>query len=205
MDTKLVIINRGVSGCGKSTISKLIKNECFKEHISVDICSTDDFFMVNNIYQFDGSKLTEYHQKSIERFEKCLQSKSNIVICDNTNIRPWETEAYTDLARKHKYKILILTFNPRDIETLLDIQNSPNGHGVNTETLKRMIKDYFTFDDLLNPKIVIDRKRHLKYKWNKEIEKLEVAGLEKHFDVDQVFRISPEDFDYIKNNLKLFL
>ena len=72
MDNKLVIINRAVSGCGKSTISNILKKECLKKSITVNICSTDNFFMLNGIYRFDSSKLNEYHQKNLKKVYKTI-------------------------------------------------------------------------------------------------------------------------------------
>lgn len=70
-DMKKVIILRGLPGSGKSRYAKRLKEE--SKLISV-ICSTDEYFMVddldsidhngvirNRIYKFDPTKLVEYH------------------------------------------------------------------------------------------------------------------------------------------------
>ena len=116
------------------------------------------------------------------------------MISDNTNIRPWESEAYTTLARVYDYKILILTFDPRDLEIILEVQNSVDGHGVTKETLERMIRDYFIFDDLLNPKIMVNPNNHVNYRWDREKEERVDIRVSKHFDSDMVLRIVSSEF-----------
>jgi len=98
---KTVIINRAVPGSGKTTISKSIMRHLKAKGLSLSIHSTDDFFMIDGKYYFDITKLYEYHLLNIRNFEHSLQNKTDIVICDNTNIAPWQTKLYSDLARFH--------------------------------------------------------------------------------------------------------
>ena len=50
-----LILIRGVSGAGKSTVGILFEND------RTVILSTDDMFMVDGEYVFDPSKLKKYH------------------------------------------------------------------------------------------------------------------------------------------------
>ena len=53
-DLNLILL-RGVSGAGKSTVAGLF--------IDATIISTDDFFMKDGEYQFDANSLVENHMK----------------------------------------------------------------------------------------------------------------------------------------------
>ncbi len=198
MIKKTVIINRAVPGSGKTTITNCIVNELKKNSISVSIHSTDEYFMVGNKYLFNIEKLNDYHQKNLKEFEKSLINNIDVVICDNTNIAPWQSEPYTKLARKYNYQIIFITLDPRELEKHVESQKvtpqKPDAHGVEESILKRMIEEYKQFDDLLNPKIIIDPTKHIHYKWdNNMLTKINV-GTAKHFDLDYLIRILPNEY-----------
>jgi tRNA uridine 5-carbamoylmethylation protein Kti12 len=196
---KIVIINRAISGSGKTTITNCIVNELKINNISVSVHSTDSFFMVDGKYIFDFDKLGVCHQENFKNFKQSIANQTDVVICDNTNIAPWETEAYTKLAREYNYLILIITLDPRELDEHILSQEiterNPNAHGISEETLKNMICRYYIFDDLLNPHIVIDPKKHINYTWDREKEEKKNIRVSKHFDSDLVLRIMPDNFE----------
>lgn len=198
MTKKTVIINRAISGSGKSTITNCIVEELKSNNISVSVHSTDDFFTIKGRYVFDFDKLGGYHKKNFESFKKSIENNVDVVICDNTNLSPWETEAYTTFAREYNYQILIITLDPRELEEHILSQKvtkeNPNAHGISQETLKSMIRRYYTFDDLLNPKIMLNPNKHINYRWDREKEERVDIRVSKHFDSDMVLRILPSEF-----------
>ena len=100
---KTVIINRGIPASGKSTFARNIVSTLTEHGLSALACSTDDFFMIKGEYHFDVSKLREYHMKNQEVFKKALHDEIELVICDNTNIEPWEAKPYYEIAKEYKY------------------------------------------------------------------------------------------------------
>jgi len=201
---KTVIINRAISGSGKTTMTNCIVRKLQFENISVSVHSTDNFFIIDGKYIFDFDKLGTYHQENFKKFKQSIENNIDVVICDNTNIAPWETEVYTKLAREYNYQILIITFDPRELEEHILSQRitkeNPNAHGVNEEVLKNMIRRYYVFDDLLNPNIVVNLNKHINYTWDKErkereerVERVDIQ-ISKHFDSDFVIRVTPDDF-----------
>ena len=195
---KTVIINRAVPGSGKTTITNCIVAELRDNDIDVAVHSTDEYFMVGNKYIFDIEKLNTYHQKNFLEFKNSIEKKIDVVICDNTNIASWQTEIYTQLAREYKYQILIITLNPRELEKHIESQQvteeKPDAHGVEEDVLKNMIHEYGLYDDLLNPKILLNEKKHLHFIWDEKINKKVSIGLAKHFDSDKIIRILPDEY-----------
>ena len=198
MIKKTIIINRAVPGSGKTTITNCIVNELKKNNISVSIHSTDEYFIVGNKYIFNIEKLNNYHQENLKEFEKSLLNNIDVVICDNTNIAPWQSEPYTELARKYNYQIIFITLDPRELEKHVESQKvtpqKPDAHGVEEPILKRMIEEYKQFDDLLNPKMIIDPIKHIHYKWNNNMLTKINVGIAKHFDLDYLNRILPNEY-----------
>lgn len=195
---KIVIINRAISGSGKTTITNCVLIEMLSNKLTVSAHSTDDFFMVEEKYIFDFDKLKTYHKQNLENFQKSIKRNLDVVICDNTNISPWETEPYIKIAREYNYKILIITLNPRELKEHVASQQitkeNPTAHGVSEDTLKNMIHRYYLFDDLLNPNIIIDPKKHINYAWDKEKKERVKISVSKHFDSDFIIRITPNEF-----------
>lgn len=202
---KTVILNRAVPGSGKTTITNCIVNELKEKNIKVAIHSTDEYFMVGNKYMFDINKLNTYHQRNFLEFEKSINNNIDVIICDNTNIAPWQTEVYTELAREYQYQILIITLNPRELEKHIESQKvtkeKPDAHGVEEDILKRMMQEYEVYDDLLNPNILIDEGKHLHYIWDEENNKKVSIGLAKHFDNDMVIRVLPKEYSVIQGKI----
>lgn len=150
MKNKIVIINRAISASGKTTLAQAIKQQAEQSNLLVDIHSTDSYFLnAKGEYIFDAEKLDEYHQQNQQSFEKSLKNEVDIVICDNTNLKPWEAERYTELARRYNYFIVLLNFFPRGIDQHIEAQKSAEGnvsaHQVPREKLGMMLMDFYSY------------------------------------------------------------
>ena len=204
---KIAIINRAVSGSGKTTLTKNIVKELKNNNLDVVIHSTDEYFMENGKYMFDINKLEEYHKKNFQQFTNSIKQGVDVVICDNTNIAPWQTEPYTKIARENGYKVIIFTLNPRELQKHIDSQKvtpeKPDAHGVGEDVLKRMIDEYYIYDDLLNPRTMIDKDKHIQYTWDIQTLSKKEIGLAKHFDCDVVFRVMPWEYHHLKDSIGL--
>ena len=143
---KELILLRGISGSGKSTIAKKYVGNGV-------VFSTDDFFMMDGKYFFDPKKLGLNHKKNQERTEIAMRQGISPVIIDNTNFETWEMKIYVDLADKFGYSIKILETEPIELEEL--IKRQENRRSINKtiprETLEKMLKKYkrgITVDDV---------------------------------------------------------
>ena len=128
-DCNLILV-RGVSGAGKSTIG-----EMFDDGATTRILSTDDLFYVDGEYKFDPSKLAEYHQAIIDKVESIMVEYDwkimdhdyswfpidRIVVC-NTFTQMWEMEPYFNLAKKHDWCIhTIIVENRHGSDSIHDV------------------------------------------------------------------------------------
>ena len=128
-DCNLILV-RGVSGAGKSTIG-----EMFDDGATTRILSTDDLFYVDGEYKFAPSKLAEYHQAIIDKVESLMVEYDwkimdhdyswfpidRIVVC-NTFTQMWEMEPYFNLAKKHDWCIhTIVVENMHGSDSIHDV------------------------------------------------------------------------------------
>ena len=112
--------------------------------------STDDYFMVSGKYQFDPSKLGEYHQKNLnaaDDYMKSFKDSHNTIMCiiDNTNTQHWEYEKYIQSAENNGVMVQIISigWDAKDIPLYAE----RNTHGVPEEAIQRMADrwEYWTF------------------------------------------------------------
>ncbi len=70
-------------------------------HTRARVFSTDSFFMVDGEYQFDPSKLGEYHALNLAKATRYMESfgpnSDALCIIDNTNTQSWEYEKYEEV------------------------------------------------------------------------------------------------------------
>lgn len=155
---KLLILMRGVSGSGKSTVAQNIANAT-----GGTIFSTDDFFMQNGKYVFDQSQISSNHLKNQQRTEAAMARGVSPIIIDNTHTQAWEMKPYYDLATKYGYRIEIKQPGDADFpdvgyEELLRRQKTRHGGNKNLgqEVVRRMLGDFqrgVTLDDIKNSQL----------------------------------------------------
>ena len=200
--TKTVIINRAVPGTGKTTISRCITNALTDAGLTVRNHSSDEFFMQDGRYCFDIEKLHTYHDLNLAYFRRDLENGTDVVICDNTNIKPWHAEPYTDLARQYGYQVVFLNMTPRELSKHVQSQivtaEKPDAHGVPEETLKRLIREFHEYNSLLDQTTVIDADKHSHYYWDDAKRMAVASGAARHFDSDSVVTIRPEEYHQAK-------
>ena len=119
MEKELILL-RGLPGSGKSTLAKRICNQ----HVEAD-----EFFVVNEKYQFDPTKLKQAHEWCQIQTEGWMMKGYNVVV-SNTFTQEWEMEAYYKLAEKYDYRVHSLVVENR--------HEGVNKHGVPVEKLEQM-------------------------------------------------------------------
>lgn len=116
---KLVVLLRGVSGAGKSTMVKNLVSA--NKDKTVKVVSADHWFERSGTYQFDPSQLGKAHGNAQSEFVKALHAGTELVIVDNTNIKLREMKFYIDEAKNTGYDWQIYQ---------LETANPKNAHGV---------------------------------------------------------------------------
>ena len=121
-----VIILRGISGSGKSSIAKHYQSLALASEPAAAlssssssspalpastrslVCSADSFFLRNHRYVFDSKLLSQAHSACLASFLALLASHSPYAIVDNTNVQRWEYDNYVRIAELLGYGVLVL-------------------------------------------------------------------------------------------------
>ena len=125
METKELILARGVSGSGKTTLA-----ESLAYKLGMPVYSADDYFMIDGEYKFDGSKLKDAHATCQNRTEVGMRVGFEKIFVANTFTREWEMKAYYDLAEKYGYRVYSIIVENR--------HDGVNEHGVPDEAVQGM-------------------------------------------------------------------
>jgi hypothetical protein len=128
-----------------------------------------------------------------------LKNGVNVVICDNTNLLPWQAEPYTKAAREHGYKIIIINFLPRELEKHMAAQQiteeKPDAHNLPEDVIVQFIEDFNTYNDLLDKVKPVDIKKHMVYMWDENTcERISTGESVRHFDFDYLITIKPDEY-----------
>lgn len=145
---KKLVILRGPSGTGKTTISSAILMRAGQEHANgAKLCTlthsfheTDQFFTdEKGVYHFTMAKLKNAHKWNQLQVERSMLHGTELVIVANTFIAHWEMEAYFELAEEFKYEVdIVRTPGPWDAAVLF----GRNKHSVPLDVIKRHISGY---------------------------------------------------------------
>ena len=150
MCIRRVIIVRGLPSAGKSTLSnKLLKEFQEDNHDKLsDIYSTDDYFIHNGEYKFDGRQLTQAHDWNRSRFERAIRNDYDLIVVDNTNTQFWEVVAYVSVALNAGYTV---EFCEPDTPwaTNLDELFERNTHKVPYDAIQKMLGRWESTRDIM--------------------------------------------------------
>ena len=141
---KLILV-RGASGTGKSTISASIILRASQN--GDKLCAfheTDQFFVdEKGEYHFSVSKLGCAHNWNQLQVERSMLHRKEIVVVANTFCALWEMEKYFELAEEYQYDVeIIRTPGPWEPDTLF----RRNKHSVPLDVIKRHINGYQPHD-----------------------------------------------------------
>ena len=133
-----VIVLRGVSGSGKSTIAQRIFDAAAAkgEEQHAAIVSADQYFIdADGVYRFDPSMLGEAHGECLRTFTDLLTTldesiKEAVIIVDNTNTTTVECAPYMALASAYGWRASMVTIDIDPRKAALR-----NVHGVSEETV----------------------------------------------------------------------
>jgi len=197
---KTVIINRGIPASGKSSFAKEIVAGFKEKGLSALSCSADSYFIVDGEYRFDPSKLREYHIKNQNRFKEALKNSTDLVICDNTNIEPWEANVYYEMAKEHDYFVILMDFESRELQSHIEAQsNDDYKHLIPPEILEMMLEKYQNYKELTE-KHSYPKSYHVKRVYDEQTQKVEETDdISEPFYYDALIKIPQNEYNKIKS------
>jgi len=132
--SKTLILVRGASGSGKSTVASHLKFSLEYQGTVAGPYEADQWMMENGVYKFDPKKLHYAHTSCRNAVEDAMKKNIGTVIVSNTFIKKWEMQNYLDLAKQYGYAV-------QEIIVRSDFKNT---HGVPDEKVAEM-KSKFEF------------------------------------------------------------
>ena len=146
---RVMLIMRGLPGSGKSTFAREVATEALRSGLikGVGIFSTDDYFMEDGEYLFDGAKIAEAHKWNKRRVSTACDAHVDLVVVDNTNTTAWEMSDYEDYANDSQYDIIHVTMGEEELQsdnldTYIDQCDMRNTHNVPREVIAKMARRF---------------------------------------------------------------
>ncbi len=139
---KTLIMVRGISGCGKTTLADILYDGLRYDVIAgwCGVVSADDYFVdKDGVYQFDPSKLPDAHAQCQGRAQSAMEIGADIIV-HNTFTQRWEMEPYLLMADEYGYRVSVVSlYDGGCTDEELAERNS---HGVPLEGISRMRERY---------------------------------------------------------------
>ena len=125
----MLILIIGIPGSGKSTLARETKDMNWANGQGARIRETDEYFVDPHTheYNFDPSKLAEYHAECQKGTKRDLEMGYNVIV-SNTNLTKWERKHYFDIARDTKSSVILIIMR----------KNHGNIHGIPKEKIEQM-------------------------------------------------------------------
>eukprot|EP00095_Tigriopus_kingsejongensis_P004573 maker-scaffold462_size163801-snap-gene-0.47 protein:Tk04573 transcript:maker-scaffold462_size163801-snap-gene-0.47-mRNA-1 annotation:"2 -cyclic-nucleotide 3 -phosphodiesterase-like" len=135
---QVIIVMRGLSGSGKSTIVNSIR----KVYPTAVICSADHYFTTRDgEYRFDCTRLKEAHKLCQDTTKAAMESEEKLIVIDNTNVQKWEMNLYFKLAHRHNYHVILAeTQTPWRLDPVELARR--NSHGVGENILRQKVGQF---------------------------------------------------------------
>ncbi|KAI5707200.1 hypothetical protein M8J75_015568 [Diaphorina citri] len=141
-NVKVMVLMRGLPGCGKSTKVKELIAATEKLNGARPVAfSADHYFETPSGYQYNVKKLGEAHNWAYKATEAALLAFQSPVFIDNTNTEEFEILNYYNLAYHNWYKFYVLE---PETEWAFDVDQLARKtlHNVPREKLARMLNKY---------------------------------------------------------------
>ena len=143
--TKIFYVMRGVSGSGKSTKAKSLPGVIPENIFSTDDLIADNLKDYNEFFRQmeenqDWTPLTMKHEELLVKLQDAMKHGRSPLVLDNTNLRAYQSKNYVQSAIKNKYQVIFVDVGTGGLTT--EELVARNHHGVDKETMQKMIDAY---------------------------------------------------------------
>lgn len=105
---KTLIILRGVSGAGKSTVADMLAEDLWP------ICEADKFhYTEDGVYDWKPENIQAAHKWCQDQVKEMMEWKFRKIILSNTSTSEKELKPYLDLAAENGYRVISLVVENR--------------------------------------------------------------------------------------------
>jgi NEDD4-binding protein 2 len=133
---KLLIIMRGVPGSGKSFLAKSLAGK-----LGGKVFSTDKILTNSEHYLWSSEMVFEGHRINEELVKHSMSLKEKVIIVDNTNLMPTQTQPYITLSKQFGYAVEVHEPNtPWRYNVQLLLKHGT--HPVPEEVITHMVKTW---------------------------------------------------------------
>jgi predicted kinase len=142
MRTLYILI--GIPNSGKSTWTKATVDSYLKDGHTVSVHSTDNYFMVEDQYVFNPACLGRYHAANLAAAKASMNQGHNVVIIDNTNLKPRDYTPYVEYGKSKGYDVILQRFFV-SLELALERntkRHAETGKLIPIDVMKRMHEEF---------------------------------------------------------------
>lgn len=150
-DTKRMIIIRGLTGSGKTTLADLIcdgfedteADEKPVENCRISVSSDDYFYDDEGNYKFIPDQIKSAHRWCLNEVESCATLGYEVIVVHNTFTRKWEIDPYVQTALNHGYAVNVVSLHDSGLTDIQLAERSP--HGVPVSNIRKQ-RERWEFD-----------------------------------------------------------
>jgi tRNA uridine 5-carbamoylmethylation protein Kti12 len=152
---RTLVMMRGLPGSGKSTLAReMASSHVLNGGLTVVICSTDNYHMIDGEYVFQPDRLGEFHRKNQEHAREHMLFGTELIIIDNTNIDRRGMKPYLDAAKELDYDVVEIIVgkdellpslddaDPYKFADYIDLCAKRNTHNVPREAIEKMARKF---------------------------------------------------------------
>jgi len=104
-ETRKICLTYGLPSSGKTTLAAQLQKDAIEQGFSSVSIETDDYFMVNGVYQWDYRRLTDAHKHTHKLCVEACQKSTNLIIIANVNLNWAHCKAFIYCALLFNYEV----------------------------------------------------------------------------------------------------
>jgi predicted kinase len=140
---KNMIILRGLPGSGKSHVANH-----FKSLSDTSVCSADNYFIHDGVYEFDKEELSNAHAYCYNSVKKSIDAGTNTIVVDNVNCKLSDYKKYLDVSDTNGYKVIVIEIFCENKQKAVEFAKR-SSHNVPIKDVLKILSQWETDDSAL--------------------------------------------------------